>query len=374
MVENSIYGCIPDNDYILLTPGPLTTSKRVKSAMLKDLCTWDADFNDMVQLIRRELVGIAAHDKDKYTCILLQGSGTFAVEAVLTTAVPDSGKLLVLANGAYGKRIADIASCIGIDYLLSSQSETLPLDPVALKFALERHPEITHVAFVHCETTTGLLNPLAELSGIVKDAGKTLVVDAMSSFAGIPMDIGRLGIDYLISSSNKCIQGVPGAAFVICRRDEIKRCSGNSRSLALDLYSQWNTMEEMPGKWRFTAPTHVIRALMEAILELEEEGGVAARHSRYIDNQECLVDGMEHLGFYTVLDRKHQSPVITSFFYPERETFDFRKLYGILKENGFIIYPGKLTELDTFRIGSIGHIDRADVLRLLEVIAGNIFW
>ena len=245
--------------------------------------------------------------------------------------------------------------------------ETQPVDPKAIDTYLNEHPEVTHVSVVHCETTTGVLNPLAAVAEVVKRHGKTFIVDAMSSFGGVPIDMAALGIDFLISSANKCIQGVPGFGFVIARRSLLEQCKGVARSLSLDLYDQWDTMEKGHGKWRFTSPTHVVRAFMQALNELKAEGGIEARHARYCENHRVLVEGMRSLGFRTLLPDEEQSPVITSFYYPEAG-FDFKAFYLKLKERGFVIYPGKISQADTFRIGNIGDVFPDDFRRLVEAI------
>ena len=234
---------------------------------------------------------------------------------------------------------------------------------------LAHNAEITHVSVVHCETTTGVLNPLKEIAHIVKMHGKKLIVDAMSSFGGVPLDVEELGIDFLISSANKCIQGVPGFGFIIARKSELMRCKGVSKSLSLDIYDQWETMEKGHGKWRFTSPTHVVRAFKQAMEELTEEGGVTARYKRYCENHDVLVNGMRTLGFETLLPDEVQSPIITSFLYPHKG-FDFKSFYVQLKEKGFVIYPGKISKADTFRIGNIGDVYPDDFVRLIETIRG----
>ena len=354
--------------YLLLTPGPLTTSETVKEAMMSDWCTWDEDYNiGIVEVIRRELTELASSRPDEYTAVLMQGSGTFCVEATLGSTVRPDDHLLIAANGAYGLRMGTIADYYRIPHHVLKFEETQPVDPEAIGAYLDEHPEVTHVSVVHCETTTGVLNPLERVAQVVKAHGKTLIVDAMSSFGGVPVDMAALGIDFLISSANKCIQGVPGFGFVIARRSLLEQCKGVARSLSLDLYDQWAAMEKGHGKWRFTSPTHVVRAFMQALNELKAEGGISARHARYCENHRVLVEGMRSLGFRTLLPDEEQSPVITSFYYPE-EGFDFKAFYLKLKERGFVIYPGKISQADTFRIGNIGDVFPDDFRRLVEAI------
>ena len=358
--------------YLLLTPGPLTTSDTVKQAMMSDWCTWDEDYNlGIMEVIRKELVEIATSRPEEYTAVLMQGSGSFCVEATLGSVVRPTDKLLVAANGAYGKRMGVISEYYHIDCHVMKFEETEPVDPAKMDAYLTEHPEVTHVSVVHCETTTGVLNPLEEIASVVKRHSKVLIVDAMSSFGGVPIDMAKLGIDFMISSANKCIQGVPGFGFIIARCSLLKQCKGIARSLSLDLYDQWETMEKGHGKWRFTSPTHVVRAFMQALTELKEEGGVEARHARYCENHRVLVEGMRALGYKTLLPDSQQSPVITSFYYPSAD-FDFKAFYLKLKAKGFVIYPGKISQADTFRIGNIGDVHPADFAKLTEVIKETV--
>lgn len=354
--------------YLLLTPGPLTTTETVKSAMMSDWCTWDKDYNEgIVEVIRRELVGLATSRPEEYTAVLMQGSGTFCVEATLGSVVRPDDYLLVAANGAYGKRMGTIAEYYKLNCHVMRFEETEAVDPKVIDEYLTAHPEVTHVSVVHCETTTGVLNPLAKIATVVKRHGKVLIVDAMSSFGGVPVDMAALGIDFMISSANKCIQGVPGFGFIIARRSLLEQCKGVARSLSLDIYDQWETMEKGHGKWRFTSPTHVVRAFMQALTELKEEGGIAARYARYRENHRTLVEGMRSLGYRTLLPDEWQSPVITSFYYPTAD-FDFNTFYQKLKAKGFVIYPGKISQADTFRIGNIGDVHPDDFRRLVDTI------
>lgn len=365
---------IPDNPYLLLTPGPLTTSQTVKLAMMKDWCTWDDDYNHMVQNIRQKLVQLATKSPEKYSTVLMQGSGTFSVEAVIGTTIPKDGKLLVLVNGAYGRRIADIANKLVINTTVLDSGEISPPDLDRLDKTLEIDQDITHVAVVHCETTTGMLNPIEKISEIIKKHHRIFILDAMSSFGGVEMDIDELQVDYLISSANKCIQGVPGFGFIIAKIREIEKCSKNARSLSLDLYDQWKVMESNNGKWRFTSPTHVVHAFYQALEELEEEGGIKFRAKRYAENQRTLVEGMKKLHFKPLLPEADQSPIITPFYYPDHKDFDFRLFYSKMKDKGFVIYPGKVTHLNTFRIGNIGDVHATDVENLLASIKQSCYW
>ncbi|QDU58682.1 2-aminoethylphosphonate--pyruvate transaminase [Aeoliella mucimassa] len=365
-----------DNDYLLLTPGPLSTSPTVRAAMDRDWCTWDDDYNvGIVTPIRERLVEIAtAEHRDQYSAVLMQGSGTFAVESMLGTLIPEEGKLLVLANGAYGDRLAKIASYLKINHLVHNSGELAPPDLEQLEQALQADSDITHVALIHNETTTGMLNPLDDVCRIVKQYNKVMLLDSMSAFGGIPFDVGELGIDCVVSSSNKCIQGVPGFGFVICRIDLLQQCKGRARSLSMDVYDQWITMEQGNGKWRFTSPTHVVRAFHQALQELEAEGGVPARYARYCGNQQALVKGMENLGFRSLLPHDLHSPIITGFLDPESADYNFREFYALLKSKGFVIYPGKVTNINSFRIGTIGHVFPSDIERLIDAVESSMYW
>ncbi len=366
---------INKNPYLLLTPGPLSTSAAVRNAMLSDWCTWDDDYNvGIITPIRQELLHLASKTSDDYTSVLMQGSGTFSVESVIGSVIPSRGKLLVLVNGAYGARIAQIARCLGIEHVTLDSGETASPDLDKLEQLLLSDGSISHVAIVHNETTTGMLNPLEAVARIVKAANRILIVDAMSSFGGIPMDVSKLGIDVIISSANKCIQGVPGFGFVIIRKSVINACKGHARSLSLDLYEQWDAMEKGKGKWRFTSPTHVVRAFYQALKELREEGGVEARFARYSENHRILVDGMRSLGFSTLLPDQLQSPIITAFNNPVSPRYRFMDFYTGLKERGFVIYPGKVSGADTFRIGTIGHVFPKDFRRLIDAVSEVKQW
>jgi 2-aminoethylphosphonate-pyruvate transaminase len=355
------------NTYKLLTPGPLTTSSTVKEKMLVDRCTWDQDYKVITQKIRSQLLELGGCSNEDYTVVLMQGSGTFAVESVMMTAMSEQDKPLLITNGAYGERIVKMAEAIGMTFSkYSVEYDEVPKEE-EIRRILESDREITHIVMVHCETTTGILNPLEMISNVSKEYGKTLIIDAMSSFGGMPINVPELEIDYLISSANKCIQGVPGFGFIIARRDKLMACAGNSKSLSLDLYDQWRGMDE-DGKWRFTSPTHVVAGFSQAIDELLEEGDISARFERYQTNNKSLREKLNQIGFETYISDDLQSPIITSFVYPS-DAFDFEDFYSYVKERGYVIYPGKLTEVNTFRIGNIGEIYEDDIQKLCDIIA-----
>ncbi|MFT5129277.1 MAG: 2-aminoethylphosphonate-pyruvate transaminase [Rhodothermales bacterium] len=359
---------MPQKDKLLFTPGPLTTSRTVKEAMLHDLGSRDADFVDVVRDIRQRVLAVAGvRQADGYEAILIQGAGTFGIESVVSSVIPRDGKLLVIINGAYGKRIRAIADQLGIATALIEAKENTPADPQQVRRRLANDNKITHVALVHCETSSGVLNPLDEIAAVVKESGRTFIVDAMSSFGGMRLNMADGGIDFLISSANKCIEGVPGLSLVIANRERLLASSGCSRSISLDLLAQWQGLEDS-GQFRFTPPTHAILALRQALLELDDEGGVAGRANRYAASHAALLHGMRRLGFREYVPTESQSHIITTFLYPEDPSFEFRTFYQRLADKGMVIYPGKLTEVDCFRIGNIGRIFESDIASLIAAI------
>jgi 2-aminoethylphosphonate-pyruvate transaminase len=321
---------------LLFTPGPLTTSESVKRAMMRDLGSRDTEFLDVVRSIRRRLLELGSVAGGDYEAVLMQGSGTFAVESVISSVLPRDGKLLVLVNGAYGHRMAHIARTLEIATDILIFPEAHPVDPVQTRQALVRDPAITHVGMVHCETSSGIMNPLQEIGAVVKELGCVFIVDAMSSFGGVPIDLVASRVDLLVSSANKCIQGVPGFAFVLGRRDIFLAAEGRARSLSLDLVAQWRGLES-DGQFRFTPPTHTLLAFWQALRELEAEGGITSRAARFAANQQVLREGMTALGFDAFLAPEHQSSIISSFLFPRHPTFDFKQFYERLSEQGFVI-------------------------------------
>ena len=345
---------------ILLTPGPLTTSAATKQAMLRDWGSWDSAFNELTASVCRDLASIVSGEIS-HACVPLQGSGTFAVEAALGTLVPRDGKVLVPNNGAYCQRILRILGCLGREAVALAHREDEPADPARIDAALAADPEISHVAQVHCETGTGILNPLAQIAGVVAARGRRLIVDAMSSYGVIPIDVREIPFDALVAASGKCLEGVPGMGFVIARRDALESSRGNCHSLAMDLHDQWTYMGKT-GQWRYTPPTHVVAALRQALDQYGQEGGQPARLARYEENSATLIGGMRSLGFRTFLDDAVQAPIIVTFHAPADPAYDFAEFYRRVREKGFILYPGKLTTIETFRVGCIGAID-ANVMR-----------
>jgi len=358
----------PAHDKPLFTPGPLTTSATVKQAMLRDLGSRDGAFIAVVQSIRDGLLRLACTDASRYAAIPLQGSGTYALEAVVASLISADGKLLVLVNGAYGRRLATIAERLGVAVASVRWREDEPVDPDAAARVLQDDPAITHVSACHCETTSGVMNPVGAIGRVVRDAGRRFFVDAMSSFGAVPMDVESDAIDYLVSSANKCIEGVPGFSFVLSRLDDLLAGAGRSRSTCLDLTAQYKGLEGN-GQFRFTPPTHAMLAFHQALRELEAEGGVAGRGERYRRNHEMLTRGMARMGFEAYVPEVHQSYIITTYLYPKDPAFAFEDFYDRLNGHGYVIYPGKVTEADCFRIGTIGRLFPGDVLALLSAIA-----
>ncbi len=349
----------------LLTPGPLTTAYSVKQAMLRDWGSWDADFRAMTAELRRGLLALAGDVRGEYDCVPIQGSGSFCVEAMLGSFVPKDGKVLVLANGAYGLRAAQTMQYLGRPYTLIDKGDYLPPRGHEVAAALDADPRITHVLAIHCETSSGILNPVAEISEAVYSRGRKLLVDSMSAFGAIPLEASHIRYEAMVSSANKCIEGVPGFGFVIAKKMELEAAKGNSHSLSLDIHAQWTTMEKT-GQWRFTPPTHVVAAFIEALKMHEAEGGVAARGARYERNRDVMVAGMRELGFETLLSNQWLSPIIVTFFCPADPNFVFSRFYDLMKDKGFIIYPGKLTVVDSFRVGCIGRMDEHVMRRVVE--------
>ncbi|MGO4802562.1 2-aminoethylphosphonate--pyruvate transaminase [Pseudomonas sp. W22_MBD1_FP4] len=352
---------------ILLTPGPLTTSNRTRQAMMVDWGSWDDRFNQLTASVCEQLLAIL-NGADSHHCVPLQGSGTFAVEAAIGTLVPRNGKVLVLINGAYGKRLAKICEVLGRDFSTFETAEDEPTTAADVDRLLQADTGITHVALIHCETSTGILNPLPEIAQVVKNHGKRLIIDAMSSFGALPIDARNVPFDALIAASGKCLEGVPGMGFVFAEKQALAAAQGNCHSLAMDLFDQHTYMAKT-GQWRFTPPTHVVAALHEALLQYQEEGGLPARHRRYAENCQALLDGMASVGLRSFLPAAIQAPIIVTFHAPKDPRYQFKDFYERVKAKGFILYPGKLTQVETFRVGCIGHVDATGMQAAIKAIA-----
>ena len=361
---------IKGNDPILLTPGPLTTSLETKQAMLRDWGSWDAAFNGMTASICKDLVDVVNGAKT-HVCVPLQGSGTFSVEAALANLVPRDGKVLVPQNGAYCQRMVKILKYLGRNCTTLDLPEDRQPTAAMIEGALAIDPAITHVAQVHCETGTGILNPLPEIAAVCARHGKGLIVDAMSSFGAIEIDVAKYPIDAVVAASGKCIEGAPGMGFVIARRAVLEKSQGNSHSLAMDLHDQWTYMQKTT-QWRFTPPTHVVAAFRAALDQFKAEGGTAARGARYRRNCDTLIEGMTALGFRTFLPKSVQAPVIVTFHAPGDASYNFKAFYESVRSRGYVLYPGKLTQVETFRVGCIGAIDHNEMRNVVSAVAETL--
>lgn len=339
--------------------------------MLRDLGSRDGEFIAIVQEIRDKLVELGQGDPNEYTAVLMQGSGMFGLEAVVSSTIPPDGKFLVIINGAYGKRLAKIASVLKIDTITLAYPENTTPDLHEIEKVVKADNKISCVSVVHCETTTGIINPIEEIGKLVAKSGATYFVDAMSSFGAVPIDLAKCHIDYLVSSANKCIEGVPGFSFVLCKLSSLKKTAGYARSVSFDLLDQYQGFAKN-GQFRFTPPTHALVAFRQALVELELEGGVQARAKRYRNNYEVLVAGMREMGFQEYLKPEDQGYIITSFLYPDNPNFSFEKFYESLNQKDYVIYPGKVSDANCFRIGNIGRIFKSDIRALLAAIRETI--
>ncbi|MDP4823973.1 MAG: 2-aminoethylphosphonate--pyruvate transaminase [Aestuariivirgaceae bacterium] len=348
----------------LLTPGPLTTSRGVKLAMLADWGSWDQELRDVTADIRRRLLRIAG--AAEHECVILQGAGSYGIEAALGSFTPASrNKTLLVTNGAYGERAVKMMTRLGRPFTLLDKGDSAKPSAAEVEKALAADASISTVFVVHCETTSGIVNPIEDIAAVVKAKDKIFILDAMSSFGALPIDMEKLGIHVLISSANKCIEGVPGFCYVIAERELLKASEGKCHSLALDLHDQWAYMEKT-GQFRYTPPTHALVAFHQALREHEMAGSTPARLKRYEQSRHVLLKGMRDLGFATLLAESEMGPIIQTFLTPADPAFEFQRFYDALKERGFVIYPGKITKRSSFRIGTIGQVDD-NVMRALIV-------
>ena len=359
-----------DRDPILLTPGPLTTTLTTKAAMLRDWGSWDASFNAVTARVRQRLTAIV-NGGETHVCVPMQGSGTFSVEGAVNTLVPRDGHVLVLINGAYGKRLARLTEMMGRRLSIFETADDVQTTGADVARLLDADASITHVGLIHCETSTGILNPLPEIADVVAKRGRSLIVDAMSSFGAIPIDAKKIPFDALIAASGKCIEGPPGMGFVFVRKTVLEQCAGRSTSLALDLYDQWIYMERTT-QWRYTPPTHVVAAVDAALEQYVAAGGQPARYRRYAANCETLISGMTEMGFKVFLDARIQAPIIVTFHAPADPKYAFKPFYDEVRNRGFILYPGKLTELETFRVGCIGAIGPEEMRQAVNAVRDSL--
>ncbi|MDP5214688.1 2-aminoethylphosphonate--pyruvate transaminase [Pseudoalteromonas tunicata] len=362
------------NPYLLLTPGPVSTSKLVKQAMLSDWCASDDNYHqEIVEVIRSKLVSLATMGEG-YSSVLMQGTDTASLEACFGTLISNSDKVLIINNGADGKRMVQIAQSLKIAHTVIESVETTFLDLAAISKRLQDDPQITHIAMVHCETATGMLNPAQQVGNLAHEFGKVYFLDAMNTFGGIPFDLADWHVDVMISTASHCIQGVPGVGFVVCKQTLLEQSKGQARALSLDLYEQWHTMHTQQGKWCFNSPTHVVRSFYQALIELEREGGIAARYTRYLVNQQGLVLGMKALGFEPLLPEELHSPIVTAFHCSQAPEYNFHDFYEALKEQGFVIYPSTVTTADCVQIANIGEVYLKDIADFLNAVERSCFW
>jgi 2-aminoethylphosphonate-pyruvate transaminase len=367
---------IPNHD-ILLTPGPISCRDDIKQRMMIDYGSRDTRFLSIVDDVRMKLLEISNTSSDTHTTVLMQGCGTMGIESVISSIIPGTGLLAVFSNGSYGRRAVDIANTHQIKVHHIRLSENKQVTPTLVLCTLIAHPEITHVHMVHHETTTGVLNPVYDIGKAIHAHNPDVCfsVDAMSSYGGIPLDVAGSEIDFLIGSANKCIESVPGFSYVISRRQSLERARGNARTVTLDLVAQWDGLEKS-GQFRFTPPTHSIVAFSHAIDLLVEEGGVEARHRRYVSYNAYLREEMSKMGFdpyeVEIGNESVPPPIITSYRYPT-DTFDFEKFYTMLVDRKVVVYPGKMTTELLFRVGNIGAITWDDLkytIRCMKEVVG----
>ena len=353
-------------DKKLLTPGPLTTSSSTKKAMLHDWGSRDAKFIELNKNIRQSLIKLI-NGQDSFECVPMQGSGTFAVESMIGSLTNKKSKILILVNGAYGQRMKKICGYMNRNFITYEVAEHEIHDINKIKRFIEDNKDLTHIFAVYCETTSGILNPIQEIADLSKEKNISLFIDAMSAFGALPLDVNETFFDAVAASSNKCLEGVPGVGFILVKKTLLEKSENNSHSLSLDLFDQWKAMEAN-AQWRFTPPTHVLAAFNQALSEHQNEGGIKGRFNRYHNNCKIICEGMSKLGFKQLLSNEIQAPIIITFLQPKVPNFDFKKFYNSLSEKGFLIYPGKLTVADTFRIGCIGNLNENDMKDAIKAI------
>ena len=357
-------------DKKLLTPGPLTTSESTKKAMLHDWGSRDIKFINLNKKIRQTLVELI-NGQNVFECVPMQGSGTFSVEAMIGSLTNKKSKILILINGAYGQRMKKICSYMSRNFITYEVAEHEIHDINKIQNLINENKDLTHIFSVYCETTSGILNPIQSISELSKKNNISFFIDAMSAFGALPLDIKTTYFDAVAASSNKCLEGVPGVGFILVRKSVLQNSKNNSHSLSLDLYDQWESMEKN-AQWRFTPPTHVLAAFNQALIEHKKEDGTKGRYKRYKKNCKIICDGMAELGFKQLLPNEVQAPIIITFLQPKVQNFDFKKFYNSLSDKGLLIYHGKLTVADTFRIGCIGHLNEKDMNEAILAVENTL--
>ncbi|MBJ6368928.1 2-aminoethylphosphonate aminotransferase [Snuella sedimenti] len=352
---------------ILLNPGPATTTDTVKWAQaVSDICPREQEFGDLMEFCSTEITKFVGNTAD-YATVLFGGSGTATVEAILSSVIPENGKILIIDNGAYGKRMRQITEVYKIETVAFESSSIEPIDLNALESLIKNTNGLTHLAMIHHETTTGLLNDITAVGEICKQHNISFIVDSMSGFAAIPVDMETMHIDYLAASSNKNIQGMAGIGFAICNKKVLESTASiPMRNLYLNLYAQYAYFEKTH-QTRFTPPVQTFYALKQAIIETQEET-IEGRYARYSKSWETLISGLESLGLEYLIDKKYHSKIITSIIEPNTDAYDFNAMHDYFFERGFTIYPGKVNNYDTFRISNIGQIDYKDIEAFLKVL------
>lgn len=352
---------------LMLTPGPVSVSDTTRAVMMRDYATGDVEATRDLTFAREYMVGLVG-GQGSYTAIPLPGSATYANEAVIASLVPPGGKLLVHTNGVYGDRLIEICVSLGTPHVVLRTQPFVPPTAAQFEALLVADPAITQVMVVHCETSVGVLNPVAEIAEVCKRHSKGLLIDAVASFGAFALDAKALRFDAVVVSSNKCLQGVPGIGWAVVQKQALENARGQVKGLSLNLWDQNQHMDRL-GTFRFTPPTHVLAAFAQALREHEAEGGVEARQARYRASWRRLVDGMRQMGFRTVVPDEFASPIVATFHNPEDPAFSFQKLFEGMKARGFVIFPGRLALADTFRIGCMGNVTEADIGEAMMAVA-----
>lgn len=352
---------------VLLNPGPATTTDTVKLAqVVPDICPREKEFGDLMEFCATEITKFVGNPTE-YATVLFGGSGTATVEAVLNSVVPNDGRILIIDNGAYGKRMCQITKVYKIDTVIFESSSIEPIDMDRLEETIDKEDGLTHLAMIHHETTTGLLNDISAVGKLCDKYGLSFIVDSMSGFAAIPVNMKGMNIDYLAASSNKNIQGMAGIGFAICNKKALEGTKDiPMRSLYLNLYAQYAYFEKTH-QTRFTPPVQTFYALKQAILETQAET-IEKRYERYSRSWDTLLNGLDRLGLEYLIDKKYHSKIITSILEPKSAKYDFNGMHDYFFERGFTIYPGKVNDYDTFRISNIGQVDHTDIDAFLEVL------